>query len=378
MTAKMAQAGGARGGWGGFARVWLGIGALGFGGPAGQIALMHRELVERRGWIADAEFGRALGLCTLLPGPEAHQLSVWCGWRRRGIAGGLVAGLGFILPGIAVMAALTALYIGYGELPLVRGLFWGIRAVVLAIVAQALARIAARILHGRQAWSMAAAAFVLLFLLDVPFPLVMLGAGLLGWVGARGEAAATGALPPLEWRHSLATIGIWSAVWLAPLIAAAVLLGPGHPLVTLGRFFAGQAVVSFGGAYAALAYVAQEAADGHHWLSAAEMLDGLGLAETTRSAGAGLPVRRWAGGRADRRAVAGCRLGRGAAHGAGRVDDAGAVVPVDLCRRAASRPADPPARTGGRSRGDHRGGGGRHGQSRGLVRAPCPVRGGGR
>ncbi len=268
-------------GWRAFARVWFGIGALGFGGPAGQIALMHRELVERRGWIADSEFARAVGLCTLLPGPEAHQLSVWCGWRQRGVAGGLVAGLGFILPGIAVMAALIALYLAFGELAAVRGLFWGIRAVVLAVVAQALARIAGRILHGPRAWGIAALAFALLFFLDVPFPAVMLAAGAFGWLGARGEAAGTDTLPPPDWRHSLVTIGVWAAVWLTPLAATALWLGGNHPLVILGRFFAGQAVVSFGGAYAALAYVAQAAADGQHWLNAAEMLDGLGLAETT-------------------------------------------------------------------------------------------------
>ena len=267
-------------GWGAFARVWLAIGALGFGGPAGQISLMYRELVERRGWIADAEFARALGLCTLLPGPEAHQLSVWCGWRQRGVAGGIVAGLGFVLPGIAVMAALTALYLTFGELSAVKGLFWGIRAVVLAVVAQALARIAGRILDGPRAWGIAAAAFVLLFFLDVPFPAVMLAAGAFGWLGARGKIGGS-ALPSPDWRGGLAAIGVWAVVWLAPLAALVLWLGGSHPLVTLGRFFAGQALVSFGGAYAALAYVAQAAADGRHWLSAAEMLDGLGLAETT-------------------------------------------------------------------------------------------------
>ena len=268
-------------GWGAFARVWLAIGALGFGGPAGQISLMHRELVERRGWIADAEFARALGLCTLLPGPEAHQLSVWCGWRQRGVAGGIVAGLGFVLPGIAVMAALTALYLTFGELSAVKGLFWGIRAVVLAVVAQALARIAGRILHGARAWGIAGAAFALLFFLDVPFPVVMLAAGAFGWLGARGAVADGGVRPPIDWRRTLATVGIWALVWLTPLAAVAMWLGADHPMVMLGRFFAGQAVVSFGGAYAALAYVAQAAAGGQHWLSAAEMLDGLGLAETT-------------------------------------------------------------------------------------------------
>ncbi len=268
-------------GWAGFLGVWLRIGALGFGGPAGQIALMHRELVERRGWIDDAAYLRALSFCTLLPGPEAQQLATWCGWRLRGVPGGLAAGLGFVLPGALVMAALTALYIGFGTLPVVLAMFDGIQAVVLAVVAQALGRIAKRVLKGPQPWALAGAAFVLLFFFDVPFPVVVLAAGVIGWLSARGTAPAASALPPASWRSSLATAALWAGIWMAPLVAVSIWLGPDHPLPQLGRFFAGQALVTFGGAYAALSYVAQTAVETHQWLTPTEMLDGLGLAETT-------------------------------------------------------------------------------------------------
>lgn len=266
--------------WGEFVRVWLRIGALGFGGPAGQIALMHRELVERRAWLDDAAYLRALNFCMLLPGPEAQQLSVWCGWRLRGVRGGLVAGLAFIVPGAAVMAALTLLYLGYGRLPLVRAMFFGVQAVVLAVVAQALAKVAARALHGRFAYGLAIAAFVALFFFDAPFPAVVLGAGVIGWL--RGGAAVDAApVAAASWRASAATALLWAGIWAAPVVGAALWLGGDHDLVTLGRFFAGQAAVTFGGAYAALSYVAQAAVDQRGWLTAAEMIDGLGLAETT-------------------------------------------------------------------------------------------------
>lgn len=281
MTASMPDAAHPRHGWAAFTRVWLAIGALGFGGPAGQIALMHRELVERRGWIDDAAYLRALNFCMLLPGPEAQQLATWCGWRLRGTAGGLVAGLAFVLPGALVMAALTGLYLGFGRLPLVQAMFHGVQAVVLAVVAQALARVAARALKGRQAWVLAVLAFALLFFLDVPFPAVVLGAGVIGWWGARHDAVTTAAPTRASWRRSLAVAALWAGIWVTPIAAAALWLGGDHPLVALGRFFAGQAAVTFGGAYAALSYVAQHAVEARGWLSPAEMLDGLGLAETT-------------------------------------------------------------------------------------------------
>lgn len=281
MTDGMAQPDQHDGGWSGFLGVWLRIGALSFGGPAGQIAMMHRELVERRGWIDDAAYLRALSFCTLLPGPEAQQLATWCGWRLRGMPGGLAAGLLFVVPGAIVMAALTALYIGFGQLPLVAAMFRGIQAVVLAVVAQALARIAGRVLGSRLAWTLAIAAFVLLFCFAVPFPVVMLAAGVIGWFSTRAAPPTEQLAPVAGWRASVATAALWGGIWMAPLVAVSAWLGPAHPLAQLGRFFAGQALVTFGGAYAALSYVAQTAVENHHWLSASEMLDGLGLAETT-------------------------------------------------------------------------------------------------
>ena len=267
--------------WRDFALLWLRIGVLSFGGPAGQIAMLHRELVDRRGWFDEAVFLRALNFCMLLPGPEAQQLATWCGWRRRGVAGGLVSGLGFVLPGALVMAALTGLYLGFGRLPAVQAVFDGIQAVVLAVVAQALARVAGRALKGTAAWLFAAAAFVALFVFDAPFPAVVLVAGAIGWLTARGEMPADDGLAAASWRASAATAVLWAGIWATPLVVLTLWLGPDHAMVTLGQFFARLAAVSFGGAYAAMSYVAQAAIATHHWLTPPEMLDGLGLAETT-------------------------------------------------------------------------------------------------
>ena len=267
--------------WREFVLVWLRIGALSFGGPAGQIALLHRELVERRQWLDDAAFLRALNFCMLLPGPEAQQLATWCGWRQRGTIGGLIAGGLFVAPGAVVMAALTAVYLAFGAQPLVAAAFYGIQAVVIAVVAQALLRVARRALAGRLAWGLAAAAFVALWFFDAPFPLVVLAAGVIGWFA--GGDAPTAVMPGVagSWRRSAATALLWAGIWALPLVFAALWLGPHHDLVRLGAFFARVAAFSFGGAYAAMAYVAQAAVDTHHWLAPREMLDGLGLAETT-------------------------------------------------------------------------------------------------
>ena len=269
-------------GLGELARVWARIGLTSFGGPAGQIALMHRELVDQRRWLDDATYLRALNFCMLLPGPEAQQLATYCGWRLRGVAGGLISGLLFVVPGALVMALLAGLYLAFGRLPLVQALFYGIQAVVLAVVAQALARVAGRALDGARAWALAVAAFAALFFFDAPFPLVVLAAGALGalWPGA---AAADAGPPddPASWRASLATAALWAGIWAAPVALSALLLGPHHDLTTLGAFFARMAAVTFGGAYAAMAYVAQAAVETEGWLTATEMLDGLGLAETT-------------------------------------------------------------------------------------------------
>ncbi|ENZ81942.1 MULTISPECIES: chromate efflux transporter [Caulobacter] len=260
-------------------RVWLKIGLLGFGGPAGQIALLHRETVETRAWIDEDAFARALSFCMLLPGPEAQQLATWIGWRLHGIRGGVAAGLLFVLPGLGVMLGLSALYVVHGRSSWVGPVLLGLKAAVVALVLQALLRMGKRALKDRMAVLVCAAAFVLLAFSGVPFPLVVLGAGLLGWLTARGgegEAPASDGAPVAGRRR---TALVCLALWLAP-IALAWVLAPGSPLAWMGLTFGGLAAVSFGGAYAALAYLGQ-AASVFGWLTASQMLDGLGLAETT-------------------------------------------------------------------------------------------------
>jgi len=259
-------------------RVWLKIGLLGFGGPAGQIALLHREVVETRGWVDDDEFARALSFCMLLPGPEAQQLATWLGWRLHGIRGGLAAGLLFVLPGLVVMLALSALYVAHGRSDWAAPVLLGLKAAVVALVLQALLKIGKRAIKDRLAAVVCGAAFALLAFTTVPFPLVVLGAGVLGWATAKGGADASVVEPaPLrgQGRTALACL----ALWLAP-IALAWIVAPGSTLAWMGLSFGGLAAISFGGAYAALAYIGQ-AASALGWLSATQMLDGLGLAETT-------------------------------------------------------------------------------------------------
>lgn len=258
--------------------VWLKIGLLGFGGPAGQIALLHREVVETRAWVDDDEFARALSFCMLLPGPEAQQLATWLGWRLHGIRGGLAAGLLFVLPGLAVMLALSALYVAHGRSDWAAPVLLGLKAAVVALVLQALLKIGARAIKDRLAAIVCGAAFALLAFTTVPFPLVVLGAGVLGWATAKGGPDASGVEPaPLkgQGRTALACL----ALWLAP-IALAWIIAPGSTLAWMGLSFGGLAAISFGGAYAALAYLGQ-AASAFGWLSPTQMLDGLGLAETT-------------------------------------------------------------------------------------------------
>ena len=266
------------------------IGFLSFGGPAGQIALMHRELVEERRWVEEGPFLRALNVCHLLPGPEAQQLATWIGWRLHGTKGGLAAGLLFVLPGAAVMMGLAILYAYAADLKPVAALFLGIKAAVLAIVTQALIRIGRRALDTGFKRVLAVAAFLALFFFALPFPIVVLGAGALGFVLARWRPAwlkAHGAAPesapagPRPWAQTARTILLWLLIWAAPMAAILLLLGPDHVLWRIGAFFSQLAVVTFGGAYAVLAYMAQEAVQQMHWLSAGEMTDGLGLAETT-------------------------------------------------------------------------------------------------
>ncbi|MGI9500775.1 MAG: chromate efflux transporter [Geminicoccaceae bacterium] len=264
--------------------VWLRIGLLSFGGPTAQIALMHREVVERRGWLGEQQFLNALSFCMLLPGPEAMQLATYAGWRLHGLRGGLVAGLLFVLPGAFLVLILAAIYAAFGEVMLVQAIFLGIKAAVLAIVIEALLRVAKRALKRRIDWVISALSFAAIFLFSLPFPLVILLAAIAGYLAARGEIAD---VQPIE-AESEASIGgavrmagAWLLVWLVPLAAVALAFGGDHVLTGLATFFSKLAVVTFGGAYAVFAYMTQEVVQNHGWLSAGGMIDALGLAETT-------------------------------------------------------------------------------------------------
>lgn len=262
--------------------VWTRIGLLSFGGPAGQIALLHQELVEKRGWLDEKRFLSALNFCMLLPGPEAMQLATYAGWRLHGVAGGLAAGLLFVLPGAAIMLALALLYAAFGSLPVVEALFVGVKAAVLAIVVEALVRVARRALKGPTDWLIAAAAFVALFAFHVPFPLIVAAALAVGYLSANAHEVTEGAAPsPVRTSATLKTIAVWLVIWIAPLLLVGALFGPSHVLSQLAVFYSKLAVVTFGGAYAVLTYMAQQVVDGFGWLSPGEMLDALGLAETT-------------------------------------------------------------------------------------------------
>jgi chromate transporter len=267
-------------------RICWRIGWLSFGGPAGQIALMHRELVDERKWIGEPQFLSALNFCHLLPGPEAQQLATYIGWKLHGVRGGLVAGLLFVVPGAAVMLALSLLYAGAAQLGWFEALFLGIKAAVIAIVVQALIRIGGRALTTGFKRGVALAAFAALFVFALPFPLVVLGAGAIGavvrpeWLGLHALPSAGTQVHPRAWK-TVRTVAVGLGIWAAPMLLVLVLLGHDHVLWRIGIFFSQLAVVTFGGAYAVLAYMAQEAVQTHGWLSAGEMADGLGLAETT-------------------------------------------------------------------------------------------------
>lgn len=287
-------------------RLWLRIGLLSFGGPAGQIALMHKELVEERRWIGEERFLHALNYCMLLPGPEAQQLAVYIGWLMHRMIGGLIAGLLFILPGALVMLGLSILYVLYRQVPIIDGVFFGVKAAVLAVVIEAGLRISRRALKNGAMVAVAIAAFVAIFLLKVPFPAIILAAALIGWLGhrfsprlfgangghARTGPDVTGLVDAMfargEMEHvrpstgkALRTLAIWLPLWLGPMLLLWLWTGGASVWTQLGAFFSTMAVVTFGGAYAVLAYVAQAAVETHGWLLAGEMLDGLGLAETT-------------------------------------------------------------------------------------------------
>ncbi|MER9290952.1 chromate efflux transporter [Mesorhizobium sp. M0518] len=287
-------------------KVWARIGLLSFGGPAGQIALMHKELVEDRRWIGEQRFLHALNYCMLLPGPEAQQLAIYVGWLLHRTIGGLVAGILFVVPGALVMLVLSSLYMLYGDMPLVAALFFGVKAAVLAIVIEAVIRIGRRALKNRVMVSIAVAAFIAIYALNVPFPLIVLFAGLTGWLGdriapglfsgsahgkddvadfkgavdlmfERGELAH---VKPTKW-HAPRTVAIWLPLWLGPVLLIWWFTGSASVWTEIGQFFSLMAVVTFGGAYAVLAYVAQAAVQSFGWLAPGEMVDGLGLAETT-------------------------------------------------------------------------------------------------
>ena len=270
--------------------VWLKIGCINFGGPAGQIALMHRVVVDEKKWVDEARFLHALNFCMLLPGPEAQKLATYLGWLLHGVRGGLAAGILFIVPGALVMLGLSLLYALGRGVPLIDGALFGIKAAVLVIVIEALIRIGRRALKTSVLLSLAAAAFVGIFFLSLPFPLIVAGAALIGYVVSRQSAAQLGLTdkvekvpPPAQgrWRHFTVASLLGLLAWWAPVALAALVLGPQHVLVSIGMFFSKLAVVSFGGAYALLAYMAQQAVETYGWMTAPEMVDGLGLAETT-------------------------------------------------------------------------------------------------
>ena len=259
-------------------RAFARIGILSFGGPAAQIALMHRELVDEKQWVTEEEYLSALSFCMLLPGPEAMQLATWIGWRKHGTIGGLIAGGLFVLPGAVVILALSMVYVTFGTLPLVAALFIGIQAAVLAVVAEALLRVSKRALKSRTQWVIAGLAFVALFCFAAPFPAVILAAGLWGFFTTKSKPSPATPMPT-PWRETLRATAIWGAVWLIPL-ALTLLLAP--PILgDIALFFSKLALLTFGGAYAVLTWMAQDVVQQKQWLTLPQMMDGLGLAETT-------------------------------------------------------------------------------------------------
>jgi len=290
--------------WEAFA-FWLKLGFISFGGPAGQISIMHQELVEKRRWISERRFLHALNYCMLLPGPEAQQLATYIGWLLHRSRGGIVAGALFVLPSLFILIALSWVYIAFGEMPLVAGLFYGIKPAVTAIVVQAAHRIGSRALKNNALWAIAAASFVAIFALNVPFPAIVAGAALIGTIGGRiapdkfrtggghgkadasfGRALIDDDTPTPEhalftWRRLLQVAVFGSLLWLIPMGMLAASYGWEHTLTQMGWFFTKAALLTFGGAYAVLPYVYQGAVDAYGWLTPLQMIDGLALGETT-------------------------------------------------------------------------------------------------
>jgi len=260
-------------------RVFARIGVLSFGGPAAQIALMHREIVEERPWLSEDEYLRALSFCMLLPGPEAMQLATYAGWKLHGTKGGLIAGLLFVGPGALVMLALSLLYAAFGALPLTQALLLGVKAAVVVVVIHALQRVAAKALKGWVDWLIAGLAFLALFVFSLPFPLVIALAAFWGWLRGRGTPGADLPAVPMPIGSTLRVIAVWATIWLLPL--AALWLVEDGILTRIGVYFSQLAVVSFGGAYAVLGGMTQTVVQDFGWLTPSQMIDGLGLAETT-------------------------------------------------------------------------------------------------
>jgi chromate transporter len=283
-------------------RVWLRVALLSFGGPAGQIAVMHRILVEEKNWISESRFLHALNYCMLLPGPEAQQLATYIGWLLHRTAGGIMAGGLFILPGVIAIMTLSYIYAAFGNVGLIEALFFGLKAAVLAIVIQAVVRIGKRALRNRIMIALAASAFIAIFFFNVPFPIIIITAGVVGYLGAKsgrsefaalehgGKSAAAvdsmlgedlhGHVRPSIAR-ALKVGAVWLLLWLLPVGALLIAFGEANVFSQIALFFSKMAMVTFGGAYAVLAYVAQQAVEHYHWVQPREMLDGLGMAETT-------------------------------------------------------------------------------------------------
>jgi len=284
-------------------RVWLRVAILSFGGPAGQIAVMHRILVEEKNWISESRFLHALNYCMLLPGPEAQQLAIYIGWLLHRTAGGIMAGGLFVVPGIICIMGLSYIYAAYGNVGFVEALFFGLKAAVLAIVIQAVVRVGKRALRNNIMIALAAIAFVAIFFFNVSFPIIIVTAGVIGYLGAKSGRPEFAAVPhgggkntavvdsmlseelPDHVRPSVARAlrvsAVWLLLWLVPVAALLITFGQANVFSQIALFFSKMAMVTFGGAYAVLAYVAQQAVENYHWLSAREMLDGLGMAETT-------------------------------------------------------------------------------------------------
>jgi chromate transporter len=276
-------------------RTWMLIGLASYGGPAAQISLMHRILVEEKRWIEEGRFTHALNFCMLLPGPEAMQLATYIGWLLHGYRGGIAAGLLFVLPGFLAILTLSLVYTEFGDVAVVEGLFFGLKAAVLAVVLEALVRIGLRILKNSVMLAIAALAFVGIFFLTLPFPLIVTAALLFGYLGGRFWPAAFAVIRgPAEEDHevlqssaaqplarTIRVAALWLVLWFVPVAALLWFTGINSVYTLEGLFFSKTAVVTFGGAYAVLAYIAQQAVEVYGWLQPGEMLDGLGMAETT-------------------------------------------------------------------------------------------------